>query len=161
MARRRAQSGRYRQTTSRKRCPIPSQRRAIRPTIDPECTSRGRYSCRAWQGEIMPREPRVQAQAELGDRFQARSSPGLSPWLVAGFVVVAVSLVAIGPMVALRSLEGGSWGPAGQPAPPPTPTRPTPGVFTVGKQGEGPTPTPSNDASPPPAAPNLNPPAGS
>src|SRR5215210_1609230 len=142
MARRRAQSGRYRQTTSRKRCPVPSQRRAIRPTIDPECTSHGRYSCRAWQGEIMPRERRVQAQAELGDRFQARGSPGLSPWMVVGFVVVAVSLVAIGTMVVLRSLDGG--GSSSARPPDPTPTRPTPGVFTVGKQGDGPTPTTSN-----------------
>src|SRR5687767_10703108 len=75
----------------------------------PECTSHGRYSCRAWrawQGEIMPREPRLQAEAELGDRYPARSSSGASPWLALGIVLVAVSLVAIGTMVVLRSLQG-------------------------------------------------------
>src|SRR6188508_2308474 len=106
----------------------------------------------------MPEERRLQAQAELGERYRTQSSPGVSPWLVAGIVVLALSLVAIGTMVVLRSLQGGTPGTARLPDPTPTPARPTPGVFTVGKQGEGATPTTSNEGSP---APGINPPAGS
>src|SRR5688572_20947411 len=93
-----------------------------------------------------PRERRVQAQAELGGRRRTRGSRGTSPLLVVGIVVLATSLVAIGAMVVLSSLDrtqSASGGPSPDPAP--TPNRPTPGVFTVGKQdpppGSGPTPT--------------------
>src|SRR5262245_17676292 len=101
----------------------------------------------------MPRERRVQAEAELGRRYRVEGSPGTSPWLVAGIVVLAVSLVAVGAMVVMASMGGGS-GTAGQPSPTP-PARATPAVFTVGKQspgGEaGPTPVPSTDAGAAPA----------
>ena len=83
----------------------------------------------------MPRERRVQAQAELGERYRAQGGAGVSPWLVAGIVVLALSLVAIGALVVVRSLRGDLPGVARAPDPTPTPTRPTPGVFTVGKQG--------------------------
>ena len=108
----------------------------------------------------MPQERRVQAQAELGDRYQARSSPGTSPWLVLGIVTLALSLVAVGAMVVFRSLQSDGGGVARLPEATPTPARPTPGVFTVGKQGpgsDGATPATSGEASP---APGLNPPPG-
>ena len=95
----------------------------------------------------MPRERPVQAQAELGERYRAQGGPAVSPWLVAGIVVLALSLVAIGALVVVRSLRGDLPGVARAPDPTPTPARPTPGVFTVGKQGEGPTPTTSNEGS--------------
>ncbi len=103
----------------------------------------------------------MQAQAELGDRSRARSLPGASPWLVLGIVVLAVSLVAIGAMVVLRSLQDDLPGAARLPGATPTPARATPGVFTVGKQGpggDGATPTTPAEGAP---APGINPPAGS
>ena len=112
----------------------------------------------------MPREPRVQAEAELGDRYPARSSPGATLWLALGIVLVAVSLVAIGTMVVLRSLQGETPGTSRLANATPTPARATPGVFTVGKQGpggEGATPTTPGDAQPAPgAAPSLTSPGG-
>src|SRR5689334_13111831 len=95
----------------------------------------------------MPRERRVHAEAGLGDRYRARSSPGTSPWLVIGVVLLAASLLAVGAMVVLSSIGPSRLGAARppDPTPAPTPARPTPGVFTVGRQDQpaegGPTPT--------------------
>jgi beta-N-acetylhexosaminidase len=96
----------------------------------------------------------VQAQAGLGQRYRAQGSPGTPVWLVAGIVLLAASLVAVGAVVVFASMGGGSEV-AQQPGLTPTP-RPTVGVYTVGKQspgGEpGSTPAPSTD---PGAAPAL------
>jgi beta-N-acetylhexosaminidase len=107
----------------------------------------------------MPGERRLQAQAELGDRHRARGSPGVSPWLVLGIVVLAASLVGIGAMVVLRSLQGDGSGAARRPDLTPTPARAAPGDFAVGKQGSGgetgasPT-TPGSSAAPGLSAPS-------
>ena len=113
----------------------------------------------------MPREPRLQSQAELGERYQARSSPGVSPWLVIGIVVLAASLVAVGAAVVLSTLQGDGRGTAQRPDATPTPARLTPAVIVVGKQGSGGEggATPTTSSSGPAetgAAPGLNPPAG-
>lgn len=100
----------------------------------------------------------MQAQAGLGERYRTQGGPAVSPWLVAGIVVLAVSLMAFGALVVMRSLRGDVPDAARPPDPMPTPTRATPGGFTVGKQGEGPTPTTSDDPAP---APGITPPASS
>jgi beta-N-acetylhexosaminidase len=109
----------------------------------------------------MPGERRLQAQAELGGQHRARGSPGVSPWLVLGIVVLAASLVGIGAMVVLRSLQGDGSGAARRPDLTPTPARAAPGDFAVGKQGpageSSATPTTSGGS----AAPDLSPPSGS
>lgn len=85
----------------------------------------------------MPEERPV--QAELGERYRARGSPGQargssawSPVLVIGIVLVAASLVAIGAIVAIDAVTGGPLTTARAPAPTPTP-RATPNVIVVGK----------------------------
>jgi beta-glucosidase-like glycosyl hydrolase len=64
--------------------------------------------------------------------------------VVIGIVVLAASLVAVGAMVVMSSL-GSSRDTGGPPNPTPTSNRPTPGIFSVGKQDQpadsGPTPT--------------------
>src|SRR5438105_2354577 len=64
----------------------------------------------------MPREPRVQTHAEFGDQYRTRGSPGVSPWLVVGIVVLAASLVAVGALVVLSSLDLRGTGTAGSTA---------------------------------------------
>jgi beta-glucosidase-like glycosyl hydrolase len=89
----------------------------------------------------MRREPPLQAHAELGRRRRTQSSSGASPLVVAGIVLLAASLVVVGAVVVLSSLgSGGSQ----TPAPTPTATRSTPGVFTVGRQDQ----TPDSGAAP-------------
>src|SRR4051794_20388229 len=84
----------------------------------------------------MPRERRVQAEADWGRRSGARAGSGpVSPWLVVGVVFLAASLVAVGAVVVLSSLNGGRSSGSQGSEPPPTPVRPTPGVFSVGQQG--------------------------
>ena len=89
----------------------------------------------------MRREPPLQAQAELGRRRRTQGSSGASPLVVAGIVLLAASLVAVGALVVVKSL-----GPGGSQAPAPTPSaaRSTPGVFTVGRQDQ----TPDSGAAP-------------
>src|SRR5215207_2956893 len=102
----------------------------------------------------MPRERRVQAEAGLGERYRTRSSSGVSAWVVVGIVVLAASLVAVGAMVVMSSLDPARLvtGRPPDPTPAPTPIRPTAGVFTVSKQdqpgGGGPTPTSTGAGQP-------------
>jgi beta-N-acetylhexosaminidase len=108
----------------------------------------------------------VQAQAGLGDRYRTRGSAGTSPWLVLGIAVLAASLVAVGAVVVLDSLN--LWRPnaARLPEPTPTPSRPTPGAFAVGRQEPGAeggaTPTTPGTGSPDTGpGPSLIPPSSS
>jgi beta-glucosidase-like glycosyl hydrolase len=96
----------------------------------------------------MPRERRVQAEAEWGQRPGARAGSGpMSPWLVVGIVFLAASLVAVGAIVAFSALgSGGSGGQGG--APTPTPARPTPGLFGVGNKQDGSGNSPAPGATP-------------
>ena len=110
----------------------------------------------------MPREPRVQAQAQLGGRSRGRGSAGASPGLVIGIVVLAVSLVAVGALVTIGSLRGDGPGLAQQPAPTPTAPRSTPAVIVVGKQPDaGGTPTAPTAPTEPGSAPAQTNPSGS
>ena len=83
-----------------------------------------------------------------------RAAVGPSPWTVIGILLVAVSLVAVGAMVTLSSLNG--TGPGVGRAPDPTPTpgagRSTPIILTVGPRAaaetQDPGPTPSTGGAP-------------
>ena len=100
----------------------------------------------------------MQAEATWGRLVSSRggaTTPSL--WLVGGVVLVAASLVVVGSIVVLSSLLPSGGAGSGANEPPPTPSRPTPGVFTVGRQdqpgdgqGTGPTPTaaPGTNSSP-------------
>jgi len=106
-------------------------------------------------------------QAQLSERRTmraARSSGGASPVLVIGIVLLAASLVAIGTAVVLTSM--GLWQPlvARTDTPPATrppaaaPTPPaTPGVFTVGRQGEPTPPATAAQGAPPQGTPQQQP----
>jgi beta-glucosidase-like glycosyl hydrolase len=112
-------------------------------------------------------------QAQLSERRTvraARGSGGPSPVLVIGIVLLAASLVAIGTAIVLTSMGLRQPLVASTDAPPATrppaaaPTPPaTPGVFTVGRQGE-PTPTTAAQGTPATTAqqqqPSLFPPPG-
>src|SRR3954463_9310792 len=96
----------------------------------------------------MPREPEVQAQAKLGGRNRARSSAGVSPFVVVGIVALAASLVAVGAIVVFNSFGPGPFRP---PDPTPTTARATPGMFTVGRQD----PQPPDGSAAPTALPTI------
>lgn len=99
----------------------------------------------------MPREHPVQVEAEFVSRHGPRAGNGPSPWLVFAYVFLAASLVAVGALVVLSSLDSDPLARRSGPDPTPTPVRPTPGVFIVGKQGdssESPSPGPPPESSP-------------
>src|SRR6185436_10158676 len=104
----------------------------------------------------MPRERRVQAETDWTQRPGARAGSGpMSVWLVAGVVFLAVSLVAVGAIVAFSALGGGSRSSGQGNATPPSQTPPTPVVIVVSKQdgsGSSPAagPTPGTNTSVPP-----------
>lgn len=103
----------------------------------------------------MPRERRVQAHANAATRRGNGRAGGSPALLILGVVVVAVSLVGIGTLIALKSLEGVR--PGGGPATPaPTPTRAAPTVITVG----GPNQSPDGATTPGSGGPGLSTPAG-
>jgi beta-N-acetylhexosaminidase len=103
----------------------------------------------------------VRAEAALRRSHGSQGGAGPSPWLVGAYVFLAASLVAVGALVVLSSLDAGPFASRSGPEPPPTPARPTPGVFTVGRQdqsSENPSPA-ATPASSPQNAPSLLPPS--